>query len=208
MSLPVSFPQDIQLTCDCGCLLSKKTSDILTCYTEGCRHFGQEFWVPRVSLTRLEHTELPGLSDVRPAPQPHTYIPTMPPSENQPPLTYLRQTGRTRKMLEKANLQLLTGVPVTVVALKQEQVQNLQAFMRQCFPATAGQLKFICLAGKSLDLETLRMSDIGGPVRTEGSVLFDHYVLESRAAKLLQELHAYDPPVTLPVPDWRKESQS
>jgi len=202
----VAFPHDLNLVCKCGCRLTRKDRDILTCWTEGCEHFGQEFKMPMVTLERLNpnfafmQREMQRYS--KPMEPDIEVVPTVPakPLENKQPLAYLRQTGRTMHMLYKARELIAAGTPVTIVVADHQALLNMHALIRSHLPGHCLvdiQIRNAKQHGP-INLETLRVPGIAG------TVLFDHWMLEERAATLLKELHAYDPPDITVSPDWRK----
>lgn len=101
-------------------------------------------------------------------------------------------------MLQHAVQLVDQGIPVTIVVLDSVQARHMRSKIDHAFPRLSGEVRIINLATEPrFELETLHITGVDAR-----GVLFDHYVLERRAEKLLAELHAYDPPVPRPPQSW------
>jgi hypothetical protein len=178
MSTVELFPLHGFVDCVCGSTMDRTPRNTLWCLQLACKRYSIEYERPTVGLQRAKPQATPE------------------PKKEESPLEYLRQTGRSHRMLEKAAKLVAAGIKVTVVCADSQQVRTLHGmasanYAADCIPS------FVSAASRSIDLNTMELYGIDA-----GIVLFDHYVIEQRAEKLLAELHAYDLPVTPPARNW------
>lgn len=99
----------------------------------------------------------------------------------------LRQTGRTTRLLESAKRIASEGRAVYVVASTQRMVQH----MNEMLGATTMGIKIETEHSLgNLDWKTMTLRGAHPNV----VVLADHYAIESTFARMLEQLHRFDPP--------------
>lgn len=189
---PELFLLNSLINCVCGSTMTNMTSDTARCEHFGCARYHVVYERPQIPLQRAR------------VPRPST-PPVSPPSvslapgcDTTVPLGFLRQTGRTYRMLQHAVQLVDQGIPVTIVVLDSVQVRHMRSKIDHEFPRLSGEVRIINLATEPrFELETLHITGVDAR-----GVLFDHYVLERRAEKLLAALHYFDPPVPRPPQSW------
>lgn len=102
----------------------------------------------------------------------------------------LRATGRTTRMLAHAEQLARAGRAVYVVADTDRDCKRLQTqWLREGRPADLG-VKFETPGTLgNLDWEAMKLRN----AHPNCVVLVDHWAIESRFARMLEMLHAYDP---------------
>lgn len=185
---PELFPLNGYIDCVCGSTMHNTERGTVVCTTPTCERNSIEYERPTLPLQRARQDKV----------QPAEVSTPPPPAAPSVPLEYLRQTGRTHRMLAKAAEGLAAGATVTVVAASDTHAKVLREHMRNRFGEAASMhVKFISIKSRPLDFETMRSPGIDAEW-----MLYDHYALESRAAAFLAKLHEFDPPVARPPRSW------
>lgn len=101
-----------------------------------------------------------------------------------------RGTGRTSRMIKAALDACLRGERAVIVAAGSSERQRIFFAVQQQLPRTPARIEPLVIAFHELrgfDWATMR-----APGMPDGSVFFDHHVIEGRLNAALRELHRFD----------------
>ena len=110
------------------------------------------------------------------------------------PFDNLKQTGRTTRMLKEAYRLASDGRAVYVLACRQNDALKMEYDFDEMYGKGESRrlgIKFETPGGlPNFDFSTMRLRG----AHPNCCVLVDHYTIESYYARILQELHRFDPP--------------
>lgn len=121
---------------------------------------------------------------------------------SQPPLQYLRHSGRTTRMLEAAINLASEGRAVYVMTASSQEKRRLEDFLDRILKESVRLRESVGPAGGRLGIQFETTESTGQgfdweQMRLVGAhpncaVLVDHYAIEKRYARILEMLHRFD----------------